>query len=205
MNSSRLKEAARHYLSMRKIPEDPKLDDCMSACFAELARMDPFRAVSAFYEERPAFLLAPAYADFLKGAEGYLLLACTLGVEVDRKLRRLSVTDLSRMVVFDACANAYLEACAEEYKKSLSPELSYTFCPGYGGSALSDLDFIFAALKPARIGIELTEAHLMIPQKSMAGVAVRGVSPKMQCGSCVKIQDCVFRKEGTRCFRSEEN
>ncbi len=203
MNFSVLKEEALRYLSPHKMPPDAHLDALITESFETLMQFDSFRVLSAQYTSPLAFLQKEPYASFLQGAEGYFLIACTLGVEVDRHLRRLSASDLTKTVVFDACANAYLEQKSEEYKRTLGKQLSYTFCPGYAGSSLCDLSYIFAELKPEKIGMELTQNCLMLPQKSMAGIIAKGTAPQMRCEGCAKENDCVFRKEGKRCFPSE--
>ncbi len=205
MNFSVLKEAVCRYLSVRDMPREAIPEEMIRACLAELERADSFRAIYAAYDEPLPILQKEPYASFLKDAEGYFLIACTLGVEVDRVIRRLSVTDLQRMLLYDACANAYLEWRAEEWKKSLAPAVSYTFCPGYGGSDIADLQELFDVLHPSRIGIELTPSGLMLPQKSLAGIVAKGTSPRPVCGDCIKKQDCKFRREGLLCFQSEPN
>ncbi len=205
MNFSEFKSLTYHYLSPHAVAPDGETDRAILSCLEELEAADCFRALHAEYDAPPEFLKNEPYASFLEGADGCYLIACTLGAEIDRRLRRLSVTELSRMLLFDAAANAYLEMCAEAYKNALEPGLSYIFCPGYQGSDVGDLRFIFDELRPSRIGIELTEAGLMLPQKTIVGIAGRGNTPAMRCGDCVKKQDCVFRKEGKVCFRSEKN
>jgi hypothetical protein len=203
MNFSVLKEEALRYLSPHKMPFDAHLDALVSESFDTLCKLDSFRVLAAEYTSLLPFLKAEPYASFLQGSNGYFLIACTLGVEVDRHLRRLNISDLAHAIVFDACANAYLEQKSEDYKRTLGNDLSYTFCPGYAGSSLCDLSYIFKELKPEKIGMGLTQSGLMLPQKSMAGIIAKGVAPKMRCEGCAKQNDCIFRKEGKRCFPSE--
>ncbi len=205
MNFSTLKPSVYHYLSYRKMPCDPSVDSMICECLDELERMDSFRFLYAEYDEPLDFLRCEPYASFLAGADGYFLIACTLGLEADRIIRRLSITDMPKMIVFDASANAFLEYMAENNKKQLGKSLSYTFCPGYAGSSVEDLKFVFKELAPHRIGMELNESNLIIPQKSMAGIVAKGISPAMHCGGCIKEKNCFFRKEGRLCYLSEQN
>ncbi len=201
MNFSALKAEVLRYLSPKDIPCDDRLDKMIDSDLCELSEMNGFRAVSAEYGERLGFLQKEPYSSFLDGSDGYFLIACTLGAEAERRIKRLSVTDMEHMVVYDACANAYLEYLAEEYKKSLAPVMSYTFCPGYGGSSAEDLKYILSELRAERIGLSLTDSFMMLPQKSIAGIIAKGVTPKMRCGDCAKKNNCAYRKDGKRCFR----
>ncbi len=205
MNSSALETAVCRYLSVRDMPREAIPDSLIRVCLGDLEQADSFRAVYAAYDEPLPFLQKEPYLSFLEGTVGYFVIACTLGVEVDREIRRLSMTDMQKMLVYDACANAYLEWRAEAWKKSLAPVVSYTFCPGYGGSSIDDLQEIFQVLHPSRIGMELTPSGLMLPQKSLAGVVGCDIQPRPMCGDCVKKQNCQFKKEGLLCFQSEPN
>ncbi len=202
MNFSKLKSEAIRYLSYKNIACTEELDALIEKDLRELSKTSSFRFTYSEYTERLDFLKKEPYMSFLGRADRYYLVACTLGTEVERNLKRLFVTDMSHAVVYDACANAYLEYLENERKKEISNDLSYTFCPGYGKSKLEDIKIILSELKAERIGITLTEGCLMIPQKSIAGVAAKGVLPQMECGECVKKDNCVFRKEGKRCFQS---
>ncbi|MDE5896554.1 MAG: ABC transporter substrate-binding protein, partial [Clostridia bacterium] len=112
-------------------------------------------------------------------------------------------TDAARAIVLDACANAYLEELSDDYERRLHPDLSYRFCPGYGGSSVNDLKEIFRILKPEKIGLSLTESNYMLPCKSMAGVIAVGNSAQKTCKDCAVFEHCEYRKEGGTCYGSE--
>ena len=69
---------------------------------------------------------------------------------------------------------------------------------------MRDVKEIFAALRPEKIGMELLESGLMAPQKSMAGIVGIGKRAHKTCKDCMLFKSCVYRKEGTTCFRSEK-
>ncbi len=200
MNISAIKAAVRRALSTGEgVAPDVMLDCAIDECFSELTENAAFRFLSARFDEPPAFLQNAPYSDFLSGARGCFLVACTLGVDIDRRLHRLSLTDPARMTVLDACANAYLEQLAEERAKALDEQVSHLFCPGYGGSDVRDLRYIFELLQPFRIGITLNDSGLMIPQKSMAGIVAVGIRPELSCLGCVRYAACRIRKDGKKC------
>ena len=140
------------------------------------------------------------YTSFLSGSNGYYLVASTLGEIVDYIKEHLN--DESKLI-FDACTNAYLEIKNAELKEKLGDGLSYLFCPGYQGSDASELKFILDELSAEEIGIKVLPSGMMSPIKSMAGIYAKGVKPLKKCGDCLQINNCVYRKAGTVCFRLE--
>lgn len=125
----------------------------------------------------------------------------TLGALIDNKIKYYSKTNLTKCLVFDACASAYLEYKSDEYEKTLANNLTYRFCPGYQGSSIEDIKYIFDILKPEKIGLELLESNLMIPQKSMAGIIGIGKNIDKSCKNCILEGNCKYVKEGMKCYQ----
>lgn len=203
MNYSKVKTAACTYLGFRRALDKNSLA-LLGDCFEELLRIHRFRHIEKFFEKPLDFLQKRPYTDFLAGTSGYFLCAMTLGTEVERRMNRLMQTDMARAVVFDACASALFEELSDEYEQRLGEKVTYRFCPGYGGSSVEDLKPLFAALKPEKIGMQLLPSGLMAPQKSMAGVVGIGKAREKDCGDCILLEQCQFRKEGGRCYGTEK-
>lgn len=72
----------------------------------------------------------------LKGCGQVVLFGATLGAGVDRLIRRVSLTDMARAVVLQACAAAELEEYCDEQQKKISTELEKVDCIFGQGSAL---------------------------------------------------------------------
>ena len=89
---------------------------------------------------------------------------------------------------------------SDEYEKSLDENLSYRFCPGYGGSDVTDLKHVFGILKPEKIGVTLSEAFYILPAKSMAGIIAVGGSAEKTCKGCVVSKNCKYLKGGVKCY-----
>lgn len=204
MNCSDIIDAVYGYLSVRKIEKNKEIDALINDCFYELEKLNSFKYIYVKQLAKLCFLDKEPYLSFILGADAYFLVAATLGVEVDRLIKRYAVTDMMRAIVLDATANAYLEFKADEYEKTLGENLSYRFCPGYQGSSVTDLKYIFPVLKPEKIGITLLESGMMIPQKSMCGIIAIGKNEKKRCGDCIMLDDCSFRKGGKRCYDLEK-
>lgn len=133
-----------------------------------------------------------------------ILFCITLGTEVDRLIRRYSITDMSRAVVMQACAAAFLEAAcdlAQEYmKKELEPGWYFRprFSPGYGDFSIFHQRDILQMLEvPKKIGVTMTDSYMMTPTKSVTAVIgmshVKQICHVAGCEQCVK-KDCIYRR-----------
>lgn len=204
MNSFDLQPLIHTYLGYKGVKPDERVDRLILSCLEELEKIQGFRYHYKIFEDIPAFLQKEPYLSFLTGCSAVILCVCTLGAEVDRKIKYLQRADMQKSLVFDACASAYLERRADNFEVGLGKNLTYRFCPGYGGSDISDIGYIFDLLKPEKIGITLLESNLMLPLKSMAGVIGVGKTAKKTCGNCFNFSACEYRKEGTTCYGSEK-
>ena len=120
-----------------------------------------------------------ALARSLRCADSALLLAVTLGAEVDRYLLRLSKLSVARCAIADGYASALAEALIDEAERRLSDGLDTThrFSPGYGDLPLAEQSWLLGVLDAARsVGISLGEGLLMTPMKSIS--AIIGVKRK---------------------------
>ena len=141
----------------------------------------------------------------LSGCDSVLVMAVTVGAEVDRLLARYGKLSVAKAVVMQAAAAAMVEAYCNELNAGWKKEylekglyLRPRFSPGYGDFPLSVQKQILDGLEAGkRIGITLTEGFLMLPSKSVT--AVIGVSRTPAacviegCEACGK-KDCAFRR-----------
>lgn len=169
----------------------------------EVEAVANFQYRYAQYEKQVPFLQQnPAYQQYLAGATGYLLCATTLGVQVDRHLKRMQMKDMAYAVVFDAAASVYLEMKADAFENSLPmAEKGYRFCPGYAGTPLSDNRMIAQMVRAEQIGITFLDSGLMVPMKSMVGIVRLGGQSRKSCADCVAASACRFRAHNTTCWK----
>lgn len=109
---------------------------------------------------------------WLKGAGRVRLLALTLGFGVERLLKNPSL-GLSRRFLLDACASAMAESLAELAEREFfgSSPHGKRFSPGYGGMPVELSRDIVAYLSAQNnLGISFTEAHAMLPTKSITAI-----------------------------------
>ncbi len=215
MNISAIKNDIYRALSAKRSSHGGALDKIAEECIDEILASRAFVFTHAFYTSPLPFLEEEPYRGFLSEAEGYFLISATLGHELDLKIRRLGMSDPSRMTVLDAAAGAVLEALAHERTQELGRELSvktarddielsYIFCPGYGGTRVTDSRYILDELAPLGHGITVTDRGLLMPQKSMVGICAVKSGARPSCGGCARFTECSYRKEGKLCFHSEK-
>lgn len=140
----------------------------------------------------------------LDGCDRVIMLAATLGAEVDRLIRRYSVSNMSKAVVMQACAAAKLEEYCDLMEVCIKSDLQEDcylrprFSPGYGDLSLEYQKNILDILEaPKKIGLAMTDASMLVPTKSVT--AIVGISKidmkchKAGCEICNKL-DCAFRR-----------
>lgn len=176
---------------------------------SEVEKIAQFKYTYAHYDKVLPFLASHnSYLQYLNikpttinQQVEYLLCATTLGIQIDRYLQRIQVTDMTYAAIFDATANVYLETRANEFENSLPyTDLGFRFCPGYGGTPLTDNKEIAQHIHTESIGITFLDSGLMVPLKSMTGIIKIGGKKKKSCDNCVAIENCSYRKLGETCY-----
>lgn len=204
--------AALRYLGVQGTP-DSALSDMLKQSGADLRQAAVPRAVSlcARREQVARYLIGEDIARHLAGCEKCILLAVTLGAELDRAQRTVSAVDMARAVVLDALSSVAAEAAADAAEHTLREEFSAQglfltgrFSPGYGDYPITVQNDLLRLLDaPRRIGLSATPTHLLTPRKSITavlGVADHPVTGrKAGCAHCALREKCSYRKEGKTC------
>ena len=150
-------------------------------------------------------------AEHLDGARSATLMAVTIGMGIERELRRLSLTNALDHALFDAAATTLVEqaaADAEELVRARAREqgrfANARFSPGYGDLPLACQGVLLDALDARRrLGITLSPSLLMTPTKSVT--AVIGIfdelPPRMRttCADCSCHEFCTIHRSGGSC------
>ncbi len=147
----------------------------------------------------------------LDGCDRAVLLAATLGREVDALLLRAEVRDMARALVWDSCASAAIENVCDNLEAELRAHfraqglyLTGRFSPGYGDLPLALQRPLCAALDTGRrIGLTVSRSGLLLPRKSVTAVLGLAATPKTGyragCAHCLLYDTCQRRKEGNPC------
>ncbi|WP_432408369.1 vitamin B12 dependent-methionine synthase activation domain-containing protein [Wukongibacter sp. M2B1] len=138
------------------------------------------------------------------------IMAVTLGNEVDKRIRYYSKVDLTKSVIFDACATAGIEALCDrvesEVKKiaiSNGCNITSRYSPGYGDLSIEIQPKILNLLDTQKhIGLTVTDSCILIPRKSVTafiGIGEEVKVKKLSCKDCRLHDNCLFAKEGDSC------
>lgn len=194
-----------------EIPSD--IDELIEACIDELKG-----SVKGKYLIMELDVNDPVLSEIIQGAdtkkllsdsERVILMAVTLGRDIEMLIRKYSYSDIAKSVVMDAVASAGVESLANDINDSLAREnvplfLTDRFSPGYGDLPIGVNVRLIKLLDAAKkIGLTTSETGIMIPRKSIT--AIMGVSKNIQphrhrgCGSCRLYMECEFVKRGETC------
>lgn len=160
-------------------------------------------------------LLGENIQKHLANADSCVIMAATLGFEVEKRLNYYSKVDLTKNFLLDSCGTQMIEEVCdgieEEVKSKLGEGYYYTFrySPGYGDYPISVQNQLVRYLDGYRkIGLTVTDSHLLLPRKSVTAIMgiqkVPFVSEFDRCAACLAREYCKFRKEGTRCYSKKD-
>lgn len=147
----------------------------------------------------------------LSGCHQVLLMAATLGPEVEQLLLRAQVRDMAHALILDSCASAAIEAVCDDLEEELRERflvqgsyLTDRFSPGYGDFPLEQQQALCGLLDTQRrIGLTLTPSGILLPRKSVTAVLGVADSPRHRrsqgCAGCALYETCAMRKGGTPC------
>ncbi len=156
-------------------------------------------------------LLGSSMQEHMDGAVAVGVMAVTVGMAVERELRRLSLTDRVGQVVFDAAATTLVERAADACEASIVSAgherglfSNFRFSPGYGDMPMTTQPVLLQALDAQRqLGIALTDTLLMVPTKSVTAVVglFEAVQPSTHasCAGCACFDFCKIRPTGHTC------
>lgn len=210
----RTREAIR-YLGYGRHAIDERTLLLIQECFQELERIAEMRFIHRIFElnflNETEFKMGklPIHSEnlekVLRGCNYAMLFGATLGIAVDRQMRKYELLDMAKAVVFQACAAAFLEEYCNQIQEKLEIELEKEglylrprYSPGYGDfSILYQKDLLQMLEAAKKIGIALTEGYMLTPSKSVT--AVIGLSETKEpchlrgCEECSK-RDCIYRR-----------
>jgi hypothetical protein len=146
--------------------------------------------------------------NYFKDSNKVIILVCTLGIIVEKYLKKMEITDKSKLFIADAILSSIIETYQDDIIVKLAEDypdcfLTSGFAPGYPDLDISFQKEIFRLLQiPKRLGINLTEDYLMIPRKSstaLVGISKKKVIDQLACLNCNLKDDCEIRRNGGHC------
>ena len=135
----------------------------------------------------------------LESCKEVIVFAATIGLEIDRLIRRYTNLSPAKALFFQAIGAERIESLCDTFCDELKGEglqLRPRFSPGYGDLPLEMQKDVFRVLDcPRKIGLTLNESLLMSPSKSVTaiiGIGGKAEETKNKCGTCEKT-DCAYR------------
>lgn len=197
---------------------------------ADKLRLDIFRCKEIVLEQvRPRFVCAGFKLDktdggiklksttlvltgndivkLLENSDGCVLMAATIGGEVEKAITYHQKISIADGVIMDAIATAAIEAVCDELERQLRKIhlLTQRYSCGYGDLPVELQPKILSALNTQKsIGLFCNEANIMIPRKSVT--AIMGIleqssdtadkCAQKDCTSCLYSESCILKKGG---------
>lgn len=192
------------------LPEG-RIAELMDECENELICAAKPRFVSREFmiSDCPINISGHEVSAHLSGCSKVILFAATLGSEPDRLVRAYQINNITKAVIFNACADAFIEFFCEETDSALARAysgqyLTWRYGIGYAGLPLSEQKKLIDSVDATRrIGLSVNDSLILTPLKSVT--AVIGVSDapidkkRRGCAACVMKENCTYRKAGKRC------
>lgn len=211
------KNEVLRYLGHRRQTLDAEMDalveEMMGLCRSLAAPRWTHRRMKAVPGDRGIWLQGSTVclegediARHLKGAGEVAVMAVTMGLPLETRIRRLELGEMTRSLVLDAAATAMTESACDDCQAEIAREArnqglsaGARFSPGYGDLPLSIQPGILALLDAGRrIGLTCTDSLILLPRKSVTavvGLFPAGEAPagsERRCESCAMAGRCKY-------------
>lgn len=147
----------------------------------------------------------------LKNSTECVLMAVTLGNEIERKTRVYERINLTKGIILDACATTAIEEVCDmveneirKYVQEKNMNITFRYSPGYGDLPLDiQKNFLNVLDAQKKIGLTTSENFLLFPRKSVTaiiGIINKNIKIKERnCQECNNYKNCSFRRKGENC------
>ncbi|MBQ9674108.1 MAG: methionine synthase [Ruminococcus sp.] len=202
------REEALRYMGVRSNSVDEQTTALMDKAEYDILKLcRPVYTFAEISKDSPA-LGGKDIMKVLEKSEKVILIASTLGIYVDKLIRKTQVTDMAQAFVIDSMASVAIEQFMDKIELELKNIYSgYYFTrrysPGYGDYPLECQQKVIKLLNTEKkIGLGITSSLMMNPTKSVTAVIglnknpVRGAGTdcKNKCMLCGNT-DCPYRKK----------
>ena len=198
---------ALRYMGAKALNPDKMTSDIMDEVESELLKVcRPAYTFTEIPKDSPA-LGGNDIKEVVSESEKVLIIAETLGIYVEKLLRKTQITDMAKAVVVDAMASVAIEQFMDKIEDELKERykgLYFTnrFSPGYGDYPLEKQREVVKILNTEKkLGLSLSDSLLLNPTKSVTaviGLNKNEVKGKINCTSkCMKCgnKNCPYRRE----------
>ena len=122
--------------------------------------------------------------EILKDCNECILMAATLGINIEKDIKKYSCTELTKGIIIDSCATTAIEEVCDRVQNEIENNilkngqyLTFRYSPGYGDLSIEKNTEILTILNGQKeIGLTITNSGIMIPRKSV--IAIIGITDK---------------------------
>ena len=216
------KEEVLRYLGYKGQEIDENLSNTIEECREEIKKIIIPRVIYSYKNIKLSdegvevittnlILKGKDIKEHLKNSKECVLMAVTLGNEVERKTRLYEKINLTKALILDACATTAVEEVCDIVENSVKEKailsgmnITFRYSPGYGDLPLDVQNSFLRALDAQKkIGLTVSENNLLFPRKSVT--AIIGIvdseikNKRKSCNECSNYENCNFRREGESC------
>ncbi len=226
MNIDKLKIAtnAKKYLGYKEEINDLQTIELIDQCIEESIQYSDFRKIYKTYTIKVSkdivhftnseiILKSNDLAKLLGNSEKCVVMACTLGVSIEKRINLYKRRDMTKCIVMDAVATALIENLCDDVEESIRSKaaleqqsLTWRYSPGYGDLGLVEQKALIDTLDATKkIGLTYTDQFLLIPRKSVTAIIGIGDNDHLNnkeektCSRCELKETCLFKQEGKNC------
>lgn len=216
------KEEVLRYLGYKGQDIDENMNQIIDECREEIKKVITPRVTYTYKDIKQLedgvevintnlILVGKDIKEHLKNSKECVLMAVTLGNEVEKKTRLYEKINLTKALILDACATTAVEEVCDAVENTVKEkailngmDITFRYSPGYGDLSLNVQNNFLRALDAQRkIGLTVSENNLLFPRKSVTaiiGIVESGMKKKKKsCKECSNYENCGFRREGESC------
>lgn len=168
---------------------------------------------AVFVEGTTLVLRGESIVEYMRGATYCALMAVTLGLESEQRIRQLQARSITDAAVYACVCSDLIECGADKLEaKVISYAHEHGMCakerysPGFGDFSIEvQSDFIRVLQADTRLGIHVTPQSFLIPSKSTTSVIGLFFDPPSSaligCAHCSCRDYCLIRETGATCYR----
>lgn len=230
------KKEVLRYLQYKSKVIDEETNRLLDECIVELKDLSELKYIYRIFDiskevinnntsinfEDEIIIESKDLTKLFQNCDKVVILATSLGLAVEKRIRYYSLSSLSKGIIFDACATAYIEALCDYVEgkiKTIAKKegvgITFRYSPGYGDVSISHQKDLVNSLNATKlIGLTVSESSILIPRKSVTAfvgfdkamkAAVshdstdnfeKSKKEKNSCPTCKLYADCNYRKEG---------
>lgn len=217
------KDEVLRYLGHKNQDIDDELNNLIDLCILEIKETSkPLYTYKVFDIEKVKdgisvlgtnlILKGKDIFNHLKDARKCVIMAATLGINVDNKIRITERTNMTKSVILDSCATEFIEKTCDKAEeeiidlaRSKNFKINFRYGPGYGDLPIEIQGEIIGILNANKsIGLTSTASSILIPRKSVTAIIGfldedAKINKKKNCNTCNLRETCNFRREGGVC------